>query len=227
MKKYKLAGTILFWLTLISPLLSFALASLIGETDIFGIGGIVRYSWVMLLFIPIGILSIIIGIILKKGNQKYKKNLIIAIICIPLLLVFGSYRFIFSNYFSYNIDNVTAIEEITNLDLPNNVKSVTTKIDTYNVSYLKILDEEERANFENELETNEMWQTELSSEIKTLLPEYVRTEVSKFDNFVFYNLTNNEYNVCPTNGESKCVFIAYNSKQNRLIILDDYVVTIS
>ena len=44
MKKYKLWGNVLFWLTLISPMVAFALASATGEADIFGVLGIVRYS---------------------------------------------------------------------------------------------------------------------------------------------------------------------------------------
>ena len=54
----RILGNILFWTTLISPIVSFSIASMIGEANIFGVAGIIRYSWVMLLFIPIGILSI-------------------------------------------------------------------------------------------------------------------------------------------------------------------------
>lgn len=76
MKKEMTFSNIIFWLTLISPLLSFALVCKIGEADIFSIAGMVRYSWVMLLFIPIGILSILIGFKLKANKQKYKKILL-------------------------------------------------------------------------------------------------------------------------------------------------------
>ena len=75
MKKEKVLGNILFWMTLISPMISFSLASMIGEAEIFGVAGIIRYSWLMILFIPVGILSILIGLQLKKNKQKYKKNL--------------------------------------------------------------------------------------------------------------------------------------------------------
>ena len=94
MKKEKVLGNILFWMTLISPMISFSLASMIGEAEIFGVAGIIRYSWLMILFIPVGILSILIGLKLKKGKQEYKKNIIVAVIVLPLLAIFGSYRFI-------------------------------------------------------------------------------------------------------------------------------------
>lgn len=65
----------------------------------------------MLLFIPIGILSILIGIKLKKNKQNYKKNFIAAFICIPLLLIFGSYRLISKNVVSYDVNKVSTIEK--------------------------------------------------------------------------------------------------------------------
>lgn len=97
MKKIKIIANILFWITLVSPMVSFSLASIIGEADIFGVAGIVRYSWVMWFFIPIGILSIIVAGKLKQAKLKYKKNYVVAFICLPLLILFGSYRFIFSD----------------------------------------------------------------------------------------------------------------------------------
>lgn len=51
MKKIKQVGDLLFWMTLISPIFSFALSSIIGEAYIFGVAGIIRYSWIMLFFI--------------------------------------------------------------------------------------------------------------------------------------------------------------------------------
>ena len=105
MKKINVFGNILFWLTLISPVLAFSLASVIGEADLFGVAGIIRYSWIMLLFVPFGVLSLLIGKKLKEENQSYKKNFIIAFICLPLLLIFGSYRFIF-NSVTFDIEQI-------------------------------------------------------------------------------------------------------------------------
>lgn len=227
MKRIKSFANILFWITLFSPLLAFGVASLIGEVDIFGISGTIRYSWIMFLFIPFGILSIIIGVWLKKGKQKYKKNLIIAIVCVPILITFGSYRFIFANVFSYDIKKVGVIEEKMNLDLPNNIKIATAKTNSYDECFLKIVDEEERIDFENMLETNPLWQTELSSKIKSLLPIGIQVEVERFNYFLFYNLTNNEYNVYPSNGEYNCMFIAYNSKKHSFIALDEFILAIN
>jgi len=223
MKKEKRLGNILFWLTLITPFASFALTSAVGEVSIFGIAGIVRYSWIMWLFIPIGILSILIGIKLKKCNQRYKKNFIIAFICLPLLVIFGSYRFIFK-YFSYEPDKIIAVENKISLVLPQDVKIATNKIYSYNVSYAKIINNESKVKFENEIKNNHLWQNELSSKIKSILPFDIQYESEAFDRFVFYNITSGEYNTYPSDGEYKCVFVAYDYELKRLIILDDYII---
>lgn len=209
-------------------MISFSLAGMIGEIEVFGVTGIVRYSWLMLLFIPIGILSIIIGLKLKNNNQKYKKNLIIAFICLPLLIIFCSYRFIFSNTISYNTNKVSIIEDKIGIKLPNKIKVATEKLDLYNVSYVKIIDNECKESFEQSIKSNSLWKNKLNYEIRGMLPLYFQAqyESENFDYFVFYNITSNEYNTLPSSGEYECIFIAYDCDLQRLIILDDYKINL-
>ena len=226
MNKKRILGNILFWATLISPIVSFSIASMIGEANIFGVAGIIRYSWVMLLFIPIGILSIVIGFKLKNSTQKYKKNFIVSFICLPLLIIFGSYRFIFNSVVSYDVNEVSIIEEKINFEIPDDIKVATNKLDLYDISYLKILNSESKDMFEQEVENNQLWQKELQPEIKSLLPLNIQYESEIFEYFVFFNITSNEYNIPPLSGENECIFIAYDCDLERLIILHDYKINI-
>lgn len=226
MNKKRILGNILFWTTLISPIVSFSIASMIGEANIFGVAGIIRYSWVMLLFIPIGILSIVIGFKLKNSTQKYKKNFIVSFICLPLLIIFGSYRFIFNSVVSYDVNEVSIIEEKINFEIPRDIKVATNKLDLYDISYLKILNSESKDMFEQEVENNQLWQKELQPEIKSLLPLNIQYESEIFEYFVFFNITSNEYNIPPLRGQYECIFIAYDCDLQRLIILNDYKIDI-
>ena len=226
MNKKRILGNILFWTTLISPMVSFSMASMIGEANIFGVVGIIRYSWVMLLFIPIGILSIVIGFKLKNSTQKYKKNFIVSFICLPLLIIFGSYRFIFNSVVSYDVNEVSIIEEKINFEIPDDIKVATIKLDLYNISYLKIINSESKDMFEQEVRNNQLWQKELKSEIKSLLPLDIQYESEIFEYFVFFNITSNEYNIPPLSGQYECIFIAYDCDLQRLIILNDYKIDI-
>ena len=226
MNKKRILGNTLFWTTLISPIVSFSIASMIGESNIFGVAGIIRYSWVMLLFIPIGILSIVIGFKLKNSTQKHKKNFIVSFICLPLLIIFGSYRFIFNSVVSYDVNEVSIIEEKINFEIPRDIKVATNKLDLYDISYLKILNSESKDMFEQEVENNQLWQKELQPEIKSLLPLNIQYESEIFEYFVFFNITSNEYNIPPLRGQNECIFIAYDCDLQRLIILNDYKIDI-
>ncbi len=225
MKIIKALGYI-FLLTLISPMIAIPLAGTMGEATIFGVAGIVRYSWIVFFFIPIGILSIIIGLILKKYKQNYKKNIIIAFICIPFLIIFGLFRFAF-NSFSYDLDKVSLIENKTNLELPDEIKVATNKLDLYEISTVKIINNESKEAFEQEIKNNQLWEKELSFEIKSLLPLDIQDVFETYDYFVFYNITSDEYNKNSVNGECDIIFIAYNCDLQRLIILDDYKINLN
>jgi hypothetical protein len=156
---------------------------------------------------------------LKKNRQNYKKNLIIAFVCLPLIIIFGSYRFVF-NSVSYDVEKVDIIETKTKLELPDQIKIATNKFDSYNVSYVKIVDEKSKQDFEMELCSNTSWQKGLNRQLSGLLPIDIQIEIESFDYFVFYNLTNDEYNTYPNDEEFKYVFIAYDHETQRLIILD-------
>lgn len=225
-KRIKFFSNIIFGATLISPMFSFVIACLIGEVNIFGMAGSIRYFWIMWLFIPLGVLSIIIAIKLKQNKQEYKKNYIVAIICIPLLIIFGSFRFLSSDI-SYDADKLNYTAKITKLELPKQVKIANIDLESYTVSYLKIIDEKEKNNFEYKLEKDALWQKNLSSKIKSLLPIDIQYELENFDYFVFYNLTLDEYNTYPLDGEYDCIFIAYNSKLKKIIILNNLKINLN
>ena len=227
MKTLKIVGFILFLFTLISPIASFALVCIFGEVDVFGVLGMVRYSWIMLLFIPLGLLSILVGYQLKKNNQKYKKNFIVVIACVWLLL-FGSFRLIAKDDISYNVERVPAIANEIKIELPASVKIATMKANDHNLSYVKITDDASRINFENEIQTNPLWQSELDGQIMKLFLSQtnILLELENFEKFLFYNSSGNTYNTYPVADESKCIFIAYDYELQRLLILDDWVVKI-
>ena len=143
-----------------------------------------------------------------------------------MLIILGSYRLVFDSI-SYDTDTVNTVESKIKLELPKQIKIATNKIDSYNVSYAKIVSNESRANFEQELKTNHLWQNELSFKVKSLLPFDIQYETETFDYFVFYNETRNEYNIYPSDGDYECIFIAYDCELQRLIILDDYKIKLN
>lgn len=224
LKKLKKIGNIMFWLTIFSPIISFALDCKIGEVEIFGIGGMTRYSWIMFLFMPFGILSIIIGVALKKHNQKYKKNFIVAFISLTWLILASP---IFHHSVNYDVDKVTSIGNNINIKLPNELKVASLSYGEYDLTYAKIIDENSKVKFEEEIKKNYLWKDDLSSDIKSLLPYQLQYEIGSFDYFVFYNASTKEYNTFPKSSSAECVFVSYALKNQRLMLIDNYTVNLN
>jgi hypothetical protein len=58
--------------------------------------------------------------------------------------------------------------------------------------------------------------------VQVLLPYSVQVELRAFEYFMFYDITNGEYNLGPANKECEWIFIAYDCEAHRLIIFDNY-----
>lgn len=226
MKNNKLIANSLFWMTIATMPIAFSISTALGEAEIFGVAGIVRYSWIMLLFLPVCFLSFLVGKKLKNVGQNYKKLYTAVFICVPLLLIFGSYRFIFQDI-SYDSNDIYAIEQKVDIDLPDAIKVALHDYAGYSAGYVKITDAEEAADFAKEIETDNRWTQKLSTAVKGLLPLEIQAEMSNFDYFMLFDLSSCTYNEYPADGEYKCVFMAYDHELQRLIILDDYIAEVN
>lgn len=226
MKKRKVLGDVFFVLTLLSPMMALVVAGEVGESEIFSMLGVIRYSWIMWLFIPIGIISFILGLKLRVNNQSYKKNFIIAFICVPAIILFGSFRFIFSDI-SYSTEKVYAVENVADVEFPDKLK-VAREADLFcSISYVKIIDKESREKFIQDIESSPVWTEDLGSKIESILPIDVQFEIKTFDHLLFYNKTTGEYNTYPYDGEYECLAIAYDVELNRMVIVDDFKVVLN
>ncbi len=228
MKTTKILGHILFWLSIISVLPAFIVCCEVGEIDFFDILGAVRYSWVMWLFIPIGICSIVIALVLKSQNQGYKKNIISGCISIALLFLFGSYFLLFAGVVTYDEKPIIAAEEKAQVSLPDNLRIASHANDDgkFSITYAKLLDESEKASFEAEITVNQKWSNTLDSDFQTTAPDIISYEAYTFDYFVFYNATLGEYNTFPKMaGSYECVLVAYDKEVGRILIIDEFTLT--
>lgn len=219
-KLLKILGVVTSVLTAIAPIVGVFLSTSIGEPHIFGMGGSIRYLWIMWLFLPIGICCAVVGVLLKKRNLKYKRNLRIAVICIPILFVFGLLAFVNSGY-TYDTTPVVAVEKQLGIDLPNQIEVVNEETDFGIASYCKLIDEQEKQQFEAQLATSSLWQKELNPNLAQLLPMFFQMMTQDFDYFLFYNATENTFNTYPSQTETNCIYICYSKDLNRLFVLSE------
>ena len=226
MKKLKIFGIITFILALLALPISFILACTIGEADIFGVGGIVRYSWIMLLSIPFAILSILMGILLKKASGRNVKNFVAGCIVLPLGLIFGSFRVLFAHVNKYDQKElIQALSEYAGIELSLDFKSASTEWDVCRESFVKLLGDNKEI-VETQIKENPNWVKELRPEVKGILPPVEQTELTRYDYCLFLDKTNGRYNDIPDAGRIECVLFAYNRNFGSFLIVDSYFITL-
>ncbi len=89
--KWTISSLILFLLSFVVFFVGFIVADFM-TGDSFGLH---KNFWVLFLFTPVPISSIILGFVLKKKGYKYKKNIIAGFILLGLMCLYGSFAFIF------------------------------------------------------------------------------------------------------------------------------------
>ena len=215
-------------LTIAAPLVAFAVIAYIGEMDIFFVPGMMRYIWIFYLFVPIAIASFVIGVMLKKQGEPYKKNIVVAVIVLPILLLFGSYRLLFHDTLDFSTSIVEETEQKISFELPDEVKVATQISEDYKLGYAKFLDDEEKTRFEEATKTDERWCGKLPTALRNALPySLVGAPLDGYDTVLFWNETLKEYNTYPEkDGDYKCLVIAYEQEHGSLMIFSDYILRV-
>ena len=215
-------------LTILSVPLSFLLVAFLGEIFIFSIYGILSYSWIFLLFIPIPLLSFICYVKSKTNQYKDKKS--IAILSFILLVVFG-FSGIINNDISYDNRIINEINNKTSLNIPNNLKVINCDKKDYIMGYAKILDKETKNSFHDDVYTSNLWLTNID-DLQNDLPHTITLELTSpvdkysFDYFVLYNITTNTFNSLDNENDNpqNIIFIAYSSNVGRIMYFYNYSV---
>ena len=120
----KKSAIVLIVLSILVVPFSFAIAGEIGEQQIYGLAGMMRYMWIMWLMTPIGIASIMLGLNLKKRGLSYKGSVIVGGLSVAFLILIGSYSFL-----SGSLYDDEALLNITNqigVEFPENTKAALT-----------------------------------------------------------------------------------------------------
>lgn len=230
MKNRSLLNVLVCALPVVILPVAFSVAAFIGEPDIFGVGGMLRYIWVMWLFAPLYLIPIFYGIHKKKRFEPFVQYFAITAVMLTFLLLFGSYRFFFSGVFDYSTDRLSYIEGFADVEIPDQVKMVTEHFenmqdfDPYYVSRIKITEAVEADAFEKAMAQDDRWVLQLPTAVKGLLPSYHQMEMQQFDCYMFYNITDNTYNSFPTADYNNCILLAYDAELNYLFVLNDLVV---
>ena len=221
MKKTKKLSIILFIssiFSLIAPMIIILEVSSLGEMC--AENGY-RNTWIMLPFVLIPLLSLIFGIL-----KKYKKNTIISLILIPIILLSGISGFLYADKLDFSRKYVDIVEQKLSLQIPKDIEVVTLLQTKEKVTYAKILRHKEEFNerlLEDERWINFQKYESYKMTVENSVWEEYLWDFNKGDLFCFYNLATGKYNSIGEELE-KNIVISYNLEMGRMIILFDCMI---
>lgn len=182
--------------------------------------------WVLFLFLPIPIFSVVLGCILKRKGIKYKKNIVIGIIMCCLLCIYGSFSFLFSGM----NDAIAVVREEMNIDIPEYTScNMTTNVYPQNRETMKKVSRcdvsfpfDSTVAFYNSIDQN--WLTEFPGELR----EYVAADEADYraDFCLLYNCDTKEYNtVPPEDGEYNMILLLFSKSTGWLYVFQYRLLT--
>lgn len=185
--------------------------------------------WVFYLFLPIPILSIILGIKYKKVGYKCTKNIVAGFIIGFLLTVYGSFPFIFENSYIEDYSLVNEVEEKINFELPDNGEIKTINWDEsamgaikiISTSYIEFSDNDEIEKFVSDIKNSDKWlnKNNTNTYFEMLKPDTVMTGFDGESYDLIYIEDLNTYNTLPTeSGIYKVYCLTYDVDNNQMEI---------
>ena len=161
-----------------------------------------KNTWVLWCWLPIPILSIVLGYKYKRAGFKCTKNIVAGFIIGILLLLFGSFC-LFPTY-SEDYNKIYNYQDIIGLSLPSNgeleIIDWGTYFDDDKTEYTIVnayYDKEDVTFLVNSIKNNNNWlpSKEIKSELRVFVPSQLRTDDDAY--FSIYNKTANQYNTLP------------------------------
>lgn len=161
-----------------------------------------KNSWVFWCWLPIPILSVILGFKYKKLGFKCTKNIVGGFVIGFLLLIYG--MFCLLPTFSQDYNKIEIYKDIIDAKLPSEgeleIQDWGTYFDDDKTNYTIInayYDKEDVDKLINSIENNNNWilSKEIKSELKILIPSQLKADGDAY--FSIYNKTTNQYNTLP------------------------------
>ena len=193
-----------------------------------GRGDPTRNMWILYLFMPVPIASIVMSVFFRKREFQYRANLIVGIIIAALLFIYGSFSILFAGTYTHTDEPIVRAEQLLDIDIP-----VHEQIDTlengagsasasghYTFSTSDIyFSEDAVAEFEEQIRNDSRWLSEIPSELIGIMSSYA--DVPVYDYVILYNVDTGEFNSLPEeSGTYRMLNVLYNSESRTMKIVD-------
>lgn len=186
-----------------------------------------KYAWVVWIWLPIPILSIILGFKFKNMGFKCTKNIVAGFIVGFFLLVYGSFCLMptFSEEYTkiYNYSSIIDAKLPTNGELE--IQNWGTHFDEDKTNFVLITayySKEDTKELINSIENSSNWilSTGIKSELKIFIPSTMSLGGDSY--FSIYNKTTNEYNKIPEIEGSYEIYTMKYDKTNEMLQISKF-----
>ncbi len=184
--------------------------------------------WVFFLFLPIPIASIVFGMYLKGKGNKYKKNVITGIIIAVMLCLYGSFSFIFANFYTHDETPLLRVESYLEIDIPTpfriNTMDWTAGEQSVQRGYVYSIsnvyfDASAVQAWEEALEDDDRWTVSLPNDLVGITSSVV--VVGAQDYFLVYNLQTGDINMLPAqDGIYRFIAVTYSAQSDTMTITE-------
>ena len=184
--------------------------------------------WVFFLYLPVPIASIAFGIYLKKKGYAYRKNVIVGIVMAALLCIYGSFTFIFPDFYSHSDEPIVDTEQMLNIDIPEhsriNTQDFTSAAQSFPRGYIYWASDiyfEEAAveQFEEGISNDAKWLSDIPNDIIGITSYFC--DIGTSDYYIIYNKDTGEFNSLPSeDGTYTFINVLYDTEGNSMKIVE-------
>lgn len=191
--------------------------------------------WYFYLFLPIPILSIILGFLCRRKGYKTTKNIVTGFIFAGLFLIYGSFTWIFAPEQTLDFQYVAEISTQIDFTLPTEGRieahdwgNTESSPYTQQETRIQLTDDAQIQSFENAIADSEKWTDPSANQLlSVLLPYFVQLSYHTQDFILLYNVDQKTYNTLPTQpGTYSFIYISYLA-DNHLITIEEYTIDVN
>ena len=221
---------ILFILTLCCLFFALKSVNLVNEINPHPGFSIVKNSWVFWCWLPIPIISILLGFKYQKRGLKCRKNIIGGFIIGFLLLAYGSFCLL-PPFGEHDYSRIDPYRSFIDASLPDHgeieIQEWGTYFDDDKTEYAVILvyyGKEDVDSLERSIEGSSNWVPcdSFRTELKALMPSTLKSDQDAW--FSVYNKTTGEYNTLPSTAGTYEIYAMRYDKSDKQLEIHRYVI---